>query len=182
MQKEQSLNAVSPPKGETAFLVVGKLQRPHGVRGEISMLVITDFPERLVKGKKVWIGEAHVPHTIKSSRWKADLMLLGFEGFEDRNNIEQFVNQYIYVNTKNLPKLPEGRYYQHQLIGLSVFEQDKFIGFLTEILSTGANDVFVVKDDGKPELLLPDIKDVILEIDLEKKLMRVFVPEGLRQE
>ena len=180
MANKVNPNAVPPEQGETAFLIVGHLQRAHGIKGEIAMQVITDFPERLQKGKKLWVGDAHIQHTIKSIRWKQDLMLLGFEGIDDRSGIDLLVNQDVFVQTDALPKLPDGRYYFHQLIGLSVFEQDNFVGTVTEILETGANDVFVVCLPGGKELLLPDIKSVILNIGLEEQKIQVAIPNGLR--
>jgi 16S rRNA processing protein RimM len=173
-------NAVLPGQGETAFLIVGHLQRAHGIKGEIAMQVITDFPERLQKGKKVWVGDAHIQHVIKSIRWKQDLMLLGFEGIDDRSGIDVLVNQDVFIQTSALPKLPDGRYYFHQLIGLSIFEKENFIGKVTEILETGANDVFVISLPGGKELLLPDIKSVILNVDLEEQKIQVAIPEGLK--
>lgn len=180
MANKTNPNAVPPEQGETAFLIVGHLQRAHGIKGEISMQVITDFPERLQKGKKLWVGDTLIQHTIKSIRWKQDLMLLGFEGIDDRSGVDALVNLDVFVRTDALPRLPDGRYYFHQLIGLSVFEQEDLIGKVTDILETGANDVYVVSlPDGK-ELLLPDIKSVILNIDLEEKKIQVAIPDGLR--
>jgi len=173
-------NAIPPEQGETAFLLVGHLQRAHGIKGEIAMQVITDFPERLLKGKKLWIGDSHIQHIIKSIRWKQDLMLLGFEGIDDRSGIDVLVNQDVFIQTSALPKLPDGRYYFHQLIGLSIFEKENFIGKVTEILETGANDVFVISLPGGKELLLPDIKSVILNVDLEEQKIQVAIPDGLR--
>jgi 16S rRNA processing protein RimM len=105
---------------------------------------------------------------------------LGFEGIDDRSGIDVLVNQDVFVQANALPKLPDGRFYFHQLIGLSVFEQDNFIGTVSEILETGANDVFVVSLPGEKELLLPDIKSVILNIDLEQQKIQVAIPDGLK--
>lgn len=180
MTNKNNPNAVLPGQGETAFLIVGHLQRAHGIKGEIAMQVLTDFPERMQIGKQVWIGDALLQHVVKSVRWKQDLLLLGFEGIDDRSGIDVLVNQDVFVQAKSLPKLPDGRYYFHQLIGLSIFEQDNFIGTVTEILETGANDVFVISLPGEKELLLPDIKSVILNIDLEEKKIQVDIPDGLK--
>jgi 16S rRNA processing protein RimM len=180
MTNKNNPNAVLPVQGETAFLIVGHLQRAHGIKGEIAMQVLTDFPERIQQGKKVWIGDTHIQHVIKSVRWKQDLLLLGFAGIDDRSGIDVLVNQDVFVQSDALPKLPDGRYYFHQLIGLSIFEQDNLIGTVTEILETGANDVFVVSLPGGKELLLPDIKSVILNVDLEKQKIQVAIPDGLK--
>lgn len=180
MTSQNLTNAVLPDKGETAFLLVGHLQRAHGIKGEIAMLVITDFPERMQMGRRVWVGDAHIPHIIKSIRWKQDLMLLSFEGINDRSGIDHLVNMDVFVRTDTLPKLPDGRFYFHQLIGLSVYEQEELIGTVSDILETGANDVFVISLPEGKELLLPDINSVILNVDLEKNMIQVAIPEGLK--
>ncbi|MCJ7695519.1 MAG: ribosome maturation factor RimM [Anaerolineaceae bacterium] len=179
MSKANQNHTGSLEQSEPAFLIVGHLQKAHGIRGEIAMLVITDFPERLERGKVVWVGEDHKPLTITNIRWKQNLMLLSFSGIEIRELVSQLTNQHVYVKSDDLPKLPSGQYYHHQLIGMKVFEGSNYLGELNEIIVTGANDVFVVSLlDGK-ELLLPDIKDVVLGIDLLEKRIQVSIPEGL---
>ena len=89
-------------------------------------------------------------------------------------------NQEVFVKTAEVPPLPEGSFYHHELIGLRVCEGEVYLGEITEILETGANDVLVVKQADTPELLLPDIPDVVLDVDLDKGLMQVSVLDGLR--
>ncbi len=144
------------------------------------MQVLTDFPERIKRGKNVWIGADFAEFSILSVRWKQDLLLLRIKGADDRNAVEALVNQDVFVRKDSLEELPDGRYYFYQLIGLDVFEEDRHIGQIKEILVTGANDVFVVAlEDGK-ELLLPDIKSVILSVDLDARRIQVRIPEGLQ--
>ncbi len=179
MVSSNSFDAVLPSNGETAFLLIGHLQRPHGIQGEIAMQVLTDFPERIKKGKKVWVGPNFLEFTIQSLRWKQNLLLLRFNQAPDRKAIEALVNLDVYVREDSLAELPEGRYYFYQLIGLDVYEEQRLVGQIKEILVTGANDVFVIlQPDGK-ELLLPDIKSVILGVDLDAQRMQVKIPEGL---
>ena len=179
MSKTNNNHTGSLEESEPAFLIVGHLQKAHGINGEIAMLVITDFPERLQKGKVVWVGEDHKPLTIASIRWKQSLMLISFSGIEIREEVSKLTNQYVYIKSKNLPKLPKGQYYHHQLIGMQVFEGSNLLGELIEIIVTGANDVFVVALPEGKELLLPDIKDVVLDIDLLEKSIHVRIPDGL---
>lgn len=93
---------------------------------------------------------------------------------------QQLTNLEVFAAVNELPALPEGHYYHHQLLGLAVYEQDTLLGTLTEILETGANDVYVVVEPGGKELLLPVIPSVILQYDLHNKRIDVIVPEGLR--
>jgi 16S rRNA processing protein RimM len=168
------------PDGEPVYLTVGFLRRPHGVLGEIILDLHTDFPERLKSGRKLFLGEEHKPMTLTSARPHAKGMLIKFKGVETPEEVGQFRNQWVYVKASDMPPLPEGQLYQHELFGFSVVdESDKFLGELAEILETGANDVYVVKDASGRELLLPDIPSVILKLDPDRRLIRVHLLEGL---
>jgi 16S rRNA processing protein RimM len=172
--------AGSPPTGEPVFLAVGKLRRPHGVHGEIIMDVLTDFPERLKAGKKMVAGTQHIPVQIRSVRGHDQALLIAFNGYDTPEQAGEFRNLILYSTTAEQPPLEEGEFYHHELIGLQVFdEQDVLLGELAEILETGANDVYVVRPEIGPEILFPAIDEVILEVNLKKKLMRVHVLPGL---
>ncbi len=178
--EESQWPAGSSPVGEPAFLVVGKLRRPHGVRGELVMEVITDFPERLEPGVTVYIGEDHQPHEIRSKRPHGALMLITFDAYRDPETAGGLRNQLVYVRADDRPPLAEGEYYHHQLIGLSVVSDvGQRLGQLTQILQTGANDVYVVRPEIGREILLPAIPDVIQDIDLAKGEMLVRLLPGL---
>ncbi len=172
--------ASGSPDGEPVYLVVGFLRRPHGVHGEIIMDLHTDFPERLRSGRKLLIGEDHKPMMLAGVRPHARGMLMKFKGLETPEDVGQFRNQWVYVKASEVPPLPEGQVYQHELFGFKVLdENDNPLGELVEIIETGANDVYVVKDDSGRELLLPAIPSVILELDPVHRLMRVHLLEGL---
>ena len=166
---------------EPLYLAVGKLRRPHGVRGEIRMEVLTDFPERLQPGVTVYVGPRRLPLRILSVRWQGDFMLLTFEGYADRDRVGQLRNMLVTVPAESLPPLGEGEFYYHQILGLRVVtDEGEDLGTVTGIMETGANDVFVVADAAGHEVLLPDIEEVVLEIDPEARLMRVHLLPGLR--
>jgi 16S rRNA processing protein RimM len=169
----------SPPgMGEPVFLAVGRLRKAHGVRGEISMEVLTDFPERLRARKLVYVGDGHLPMQITRSRWKSRLLLLSFEGYHDCDQVNLLRNELVYVHINDLAPLPEGHYYHHQLLGMAVRDEaGNFLGTLAEILETGANDVYVVRAEGKEDLLLPAIEGVIIQVDLADKVVVVHPPE-----
>ncbi len=176
--RRQNIPTGSPGKDEPVFLAVGRLRHAHGVKGEISMDVLTDFPERLSNGKVVYMGDEHLPLTITSVRGKNQLLLLSFDGYGDCDLVNQFRNQLLYVCAENLPPLPEGEYYFHQLQGLNVVDEAGVrLGILDEILETGANDVYVVHSSDGKEILLPVIASVVLKVDLEKGEMVVHPPE-----
>ncbi len=171
--------AGSPPTGEPVFLAVGKLRRPHGMHGEMVMDVLTDFPERLKPGRKLLVGDRHLPVQIRSVRGHNQAMLIAFNGYDTPEQAGEFRNQILYASTVEQPPLEEGEYYHHELIGLQVVdERGRLLGDLVEIMETGANDVYVVRPQTGQEILLPAIDEVILEISLEKKSMCVHLLPG----
>lgn len=173
-------NASGSPDGEPVYLAVGFLRRPHGVRGEIIMDLHTDFPERMSEGRRLFIGEGHEPVTVASVRTHQKGMLVRFEGIETPEDAGRFRNQWLYVNSADVPELPDDQLYQHELFGFSaVDEAGNVLGELVEIIETGANDVYVIRDESGREILLPAIPAVILELDPERRLMRVHLLEGL---
>ena len=173
-------NSSGSPDGEPVYLVVGFLRRAHGVHGEIILDVHTDFPERLRSGKKLFIGEERKPMTLSDSRPHAKGMLLKFKGIETPEEAGQLRNQWVYVKASEVPSLPEGKIYQHQLFGFAVEDESgKSLGELVEIIETGANDVYVVRNEAGKDILLPAIPSVILETDPARRLMRVHLLEGL---
>ena len=170
----------SPQVDGPAFLVVGKLRRPHGLRGEMQMDVITDFPERLRSGVTVFVGEDHQPYQIHTRRRHGDALLIAFQEYTDPESAGVLRNQYVYVRTEDRPALPEGEYYHHQLLGLQVIsDSGARLGILRQILETGANDVYLVRPEQGRDILLPAIESVILAIDLKKGEMLVHLLPGL---
>lgn len=167
--------------GEPEFLVVGKLRKPHGLRGEMLMSVWTDFPGRLQPGNILYVGVEHHPLKIESVRWHRQDLLIAFGGLLDREQVGEFRNQILSVRAADSPELDVGEYYLHQLLGLQVIEAatGHLLGAIEEIIATGANDVFLVRAPNGGEILLPDIESVILAIDLEKSQIRVHLLPGL---
>lgn len=140
----------------------------------------TDFPERMKSGRKLLVGEQHKPFTLTGVRPHQAGLLVKFKGINSAEEAGQFRNQWVYIKASEAPPLPEGKIYQHQLLGFQVVDDtERSLGELVEILETGANNVYVVKDEAGHELLLPAIPSVILDIDTERRLLRVHVLEGL---
>ncbi|HUF39014.1 MAG TPA: ribosome maturation factor RimM [Anaerolineales bacterium] len=168
------------PDGPDDFIVVGRIGRPHGVKGEVRLKILTDFPERLVAGKQVYLGENKAPVTILGLRGAGDSLILSLAGVSDRIEAGLLRSTFVYVHLSEVPDLPEGEFYSHDLIGLEVItELGETLGRISEILYTGANDVLVVVGEGGIERLLPAIDDVILSIDLEASRVLVRLLPGL---
>lgn len=166
------------------YYQVGKIVNTHGIRGELKVLPITDFPEqRFKKGSKLYIEQDHqdpIEVTVKNARDQKTFLLVTLVGYEDINKVEQFKNHELLVSEADQQALDDGRYYYHDIIGLDVQTADgESIGKIKEILSPGANDVWVVKRAGQDDLLLPVIDDVIKNVDLESHLVVVELMEGM---
>ena len=172
--------APGSPDGEPVYLVVGFLRRAHGLHGEIIMDLHTDFPERLRSGRKLFLGDEHRPMTLAGARPHAKGMLVKFNGIETPEDAGELRNQWVYVRTADVPRLPEGKLYQHELFGFQVVDEyQNLLGQLVEIIETGANNVYVVRDESGKEILLPAIPSVVLETDASRRIMRVHLLEGL---
>jgi 16S rRNA processing protein RimM len=161
----------SPTPGEPAFLAVGKVRRPHGVAGDVLVEVFTDFPERLQTKAVFYAGETHIPLIIRR------------HGYITPEQVGRFRNQILYIVLADAVELPEGEFYYHELLGLSVLnETGESLGKVTEIMQTGANDVYVVTNDAGNEILLPAIAEVILDVNLDSKIIKVHLLPGLVEE
>jgi len=172
-------NLSGSPVGEPLYLSVGFLRRPHGLRGEIIMDLHTDFPGRMKRGRKLFVGDEYKPVTLENVRPHGNGMLVKIKGVDTSEDAGLYRNQWVYVQTKDVP-LPEGQHYIHELLGLKVVDENEVsLGELVEIIETGANDVYVVRDDSGKEILLPAIPSVILDLDTGRRLMRVHLLEGL---
>jgi 16S rRNA processing protein RimM len=174
MPHKNKHGAGSQMVSEPAFLVLGKLRRPHGVQGEIPLEIYTHMLELLVPESVVYIGDEHLPYKIEGTRYKNELLLLKFYNINDRTLVSALTNQLVYVKTEQLPPLTEDEFYLHELIGLGVYEEDgHYLGILIEILETGANDVYIVEDESGIETLIPATEEMILDIDLSEEKMVV---------
>lgn len=164
---------------EPVFLVAGRLRKPHGLSGDWILEIITDFPERLKKGKTIYLGEEKIPLTIKHTGGQTSRFIVGFKEDLSDLNILLLRNQFIYVKTSELPSLPDGAYYHHQILGMEVQDENhRIIGKINEIIETGANDVYIVQgDDG--EILIPAVQSVIIRIDPASKVMVVKLPDWI---
>ena len=182
-KNRRKLRSGSPATGEPEYLVVGILRRTHGLGGEMMMEVLTDFPDRLQPGAKVLLGREHQPAVIDSSRMLSRGMLVKFRGIATSESAARFRGQQVLVTAADRPALRDGSHYHHELLGSEVVNEDGHaVGRLVEILQTGANDVYVVQQPAGQELLLPAITSVILEVDPERRLVRVRLPEVLGQD
>jgi len=166
---------------EPEFLVVGKIVRPHGVRGEVGMKLMTDHPEHLLKVKTLYVGTEHRSYDVTRIRRHQSGMIIHFDGFQDRDAAEVLREQFVHVHVDDAIPLEEGEYYLFQIEGIEVVSEDgESLGRLSGLLETGANDVYIITTPEGNELLLPAIPDVIKHVDVPGGVMTVHLLEGLR--
>ncbi|MGX7195517.1 ribosome maturation factor RimM [Enterococcus olivae] len=168
----------------TEYLNVGKIVNTHGIRGEVRVISQTDFPEqRYQKGAVLTLfqqGKAPLKLTIANHRKHKNFDLLIFEGYPNINDVEPFRDGILKVSEEDLTDLEENEYYYYEIIGLDVIDEEgKLLGKIKEILSPGANDVWVVQRKGQKDALIPYISSVVKEIDLDANEVHVEIPEGL---
>jgi 16S rRNA processing protein RimM len=159
---------------ETA-VSIGRITSTHGIRGEVRVVPLTDFPERFDTGAHVWLDGA--PHRVRRSRQQAKELIVSLEGIDDRDAAEAVRGKELMAPAPT--PLDEGVFYQHDIVGLrAVTSQGEVLGRVAEVLSTGSNDVYVVQGD-RGELLLPALDDVVREVDLASGRIVVDLLEGL---
>jgi 16S rRNA processing protein RimM len=146
--------------------VVAQVLAPHGIRGELKCRIVTDFPkQRFKRGNTVLLDGA--PHVVQAGRIQGEIVLLRLEDIADRTSAEKFRGKDVLIHAEDAVSLPKGQFYWHQVIGLDVIDTTTgaSLGAVSDILETGANDVYVVKAPGGREILVPAIKDVVKDID-----------------
>ena len=150
---------------------------PWGVDGYVKLEALTDSPDRLSPGAAFLTDRGSM--AIETLRRGGRGLIARFCGIEDRNAAESLRGLLLYVPRHQVPPLPEGQYYHFQILDVDVWTPDgRFLGKVKEILTTGSNDVYVVRD-GSKEALIPAIRDVIVDVDVEAGRMTVDPPEGL---
>ena len=165
-------------------LKVGKIVNTHSLKGEVKIISSTDFEEqRFEKGTELLItrGNQVVKEvTVESYRTHKNNLLVKFVGIDSIEEAEKLKNLQIKIDSENIGELEENEYYFHEIIGCEVFDENgKSLGEISEILTPGANDVWVIKSQNGKEILIPYIEDVVKKIDVENKKIDIEVMEGL---
>ncbi|MCY7757027.1 ribosome maturation factor RimM [Bacillus inaquosorum] len=167
---------------------VGKIVNTHGIKGEVRVISKTDFAEERYKpGNTLYLfmdgRNEPVEVTVNTHRLHKQFHLLQFKERQSLNEVEELKNAIIKVPEEDLGELNEGEFYFHEIIGCEVFTEDgELIGRIKEILTPGANDVWVVARKGKKDALIPYIESVVKHIDVSEKKIEIELMEGLIDE
>jgi 16S rRNA processing protein RimM len=164
-------------------VIVGVILRPHGLSGDLKIKPLTDNPHRFLPGKKLLVqspgGETR-ELVLERVRSLQDHLLVSFEGYESRAQVEPWAGGTLRVREEDVPDLPEGEYYHYQILGMKVMDREsgEYLGEVVDILSTEGNDVYVVRG-GDREHLIPAIREVVREVDVRGNRMMISRMEGL---
>ncbi|MEE1224691.1 MAG: ribosome maturation factor RimM [Clostridia bacterium] len=163
------------------YLEAGKIVNTHGLRGEVKIVPWTDSPETFEDIEYVYIknktGEMRLD--ISGLKYQKNNIIVKFKQIDSIEEAEKFKNKTVYVEREMLGELPEGVYYIADLIGLTaVTPEGEEVGTLVDVFNTGSNDIYDIKREGKKNLLLPHIDDVIT-VELENERIVIRIPEGL---
>ena len=159
------------------YVAVGRILSPWALQGDLKVEPLTDFPERFAVGGSLYVDG--VAYTIEGCRWHKGKVYIKLSGIDDATAAEALRQRLLEVPEDELKPLSEGEYYQFQILGLQVrTTEGQPLGKVSQILSTGSNDVFVVHGEGG-ELLIPALDDIVKAIDLDGGWMEVELVEGL---
>jgi len=175
---------VTVPDG---YVAVGRIASVHGLRGDLKVELHTDYPERFAPDVQLLMDANLTKITIESVRPHKGHLLIRFQGVYNRDDADELRGRWLFVDEDELAELDEDAYWVHDIIGLTVQSaEDRQLGEITDVLFTGANEVYVIKpapgvNKGK-DILLPALTSVIQEIDLDAGVMLVNLPDGLMEE
>ena len=173
---------------DSSFMKLGVIVRPHGIRGELRMKIMTAYPERILHMETLYLSQKRrpkerKPYTLEKVRFHRDVALLTFEGIESRTDAETLRGHTVSVPYDTGAPLEEGEFYVQQMVGMDVYTlEGELLGQIETIFETGANDVLVVSGGPRGEVLLPDIEDVVKSISLENNRVDIDPIPGLLPE
>jgi 16S rRNA processing protein RimM len=163
-----------------SHLVIGRILAAHGLEGEVEAEILTDFPDRFSLLQTVYLGDEFVPVVVEGHRFHKNRVILKLAGCRGRNEALTLRGKLIHVPIEEAMPLEDDEYYLYQILGSEVWTaEEEFLGCVADILFTGANEVYVVRD-GEREVLIPAISDVVTEVNMNEGRLTVQLMEGLR--
>jgi 16S rRNA processing protein RimM len=162
------------PEDPLRRIAVGRITRAHGIRGEVSVMVLTEVSERFASDSALYLEDGRAM-TVEEARPDRRWLLVKFRQVADRTAAEGLQGAYLFVDAADVANVPEGSYWPHQLEGCEVLtENGRPLGVITEVVLGVANDIWVSRS-GEDEVLIPALKDVVVSVDIDNR--RVVVRE-----
>ncbi|MDQ0276799.1 16S rRNA processing protein RimM [Arthrobacter silviterrae] len=158
---------------------VARIGKPHGIRGEVTVLVLTDAPDsRFAAGAQFAVEPAKLgPLTVASSRWNKDILLLGFEGTTTRNEAELLRGATLFFDSDD--DGDDDAWYEHELLDLEVRVGTEVVGKVAGLRTLPVQDLLIVEDNDGDEVLVPFVDEIVPEVNLEDGYVRLTPPDGL---
>lgn len=163
-------------------LQVGAITQTHGIRGEVKVFPTTDDPARFKKLKEVIVeyGKRRETLTIEGAKFFKQFVILKFKGYDSINDVEKMKGAKLLVDREHAVRLRRNEYFVADLIGMHVItDTEEDFGIITDVLQTGANDVYVIERADASEVLIPAIKECVLQVDMESNTVTIHVMDGL---
>ena len=170
------------------FLQVGVITSTHGIRGEVKVFPTTDDPERFKKLKNVILdtGKERLDLGVQGVKFFKQYVIIKFKGIDNINDVEKYKGKSLFVPREDAVSLEEDEYYIADLIGMEVYVAEEWMseeaapfGVLKDVMETGANEVYVIDSEKYGEVLVPAIKQCILDVDIKGGKMKIHLLEGL---
>lgn len=158
-------------------ILMGKVVNVVGLKGELKIYSYTDRNERFEELDQIWLDNK--TYAIENVRYQNKVVILKLEGINDRNKAEEQRNKKVYIEESDLQELPEDTYYVRDLIGMTVFNEDAELGQITDVIQNAAQDLYEVKTETGKKVLVPVVKEFVLDVDMEQRIVKVKLPEGL---
>jgi len=164
------------------FIIIGKVVSTQGNKGEVKVLPLTDSTDRFKNLITIFLknNNSRTALNIEKIRIKEDMVILKLKDIENIEDAKMIVGSFLEVERENAIKLPKSTYFVFEIIGLEVYDETNiFLGKVENVISTGSNDVYIVKSKNKEELYIPAIREIVKNIDLEKKRISIKIVDGL---
>ncbi|GAC1497465.1 MAG: ribosome maturation factor RimM [Pseudarthrobacter sp.] len=162
-------------------LQVARIGKPHGIRGEVTVQVLTDAPaDRFVPGTEFVVEPASAgPLTVESARWNKDILLLAFEQVETRNQAETLRGAKLFIQTEELDEDDDAGWYEHELVGLEARVGSRVVGKVAALHTMPVQDLLVVEDAEGKEILIPFVEQIVPEVNVAEGFILLTPPGGL---
>jgi len=164
------------------FIIIGKVVSTQGNKGEVKVLPLTDSTDRFKNLITIFLknNNSRTALNIEKIRIKEDMVILKLKDIENIEDAKMIVGSFLEVERENAIKLPKSTYFVFEIIGLEVYDETNiFLGKVENVISTGSNDVYIVKSKNKEGLYIPAIREIVKNIDLEKKRISIKMVDGL---
>jgi len=163
------------------YFKIGQIVKVQGLKGEMRVYPLTDYKERFEEIDWVYISDdTKTKYEIEKVRYKGNVVILKIKGIDTINDAEKLIKKYLKIPRENARELEDDEYFISDLIGIKAYTVDgEYVGVLNDVLQTGANDVYLIKNDENKEILIPAIKKFVPELSIKDKKMIIDPIEGM---